>query len=275
MQRRRTTVHPRVPRCVAAASHLLWVLASCSSGDVQEARPTEAAGGVSRSDLAFILESGVSPANPSGAVVGQCMRSKGFSWIDPVPASTSGEASPGQDEAFVAKFGYGILSGPTDPAEPDPNLALFNALSDGQQAAYNVALVGNEDGLPPIAPSSCLGREQQALVRSTAMLQLEGVQRAMAELAARVDSDDEVVAARAAWSQCISSAGYAAATRDALMEDFRRLAEVPMSDAQRSQAVQREIATASADLRCSAAIEAAVSAARRRVTPSILDTYSR
>jgi hypothetical protein len=86
---------------------------------------------VSRSDLAFILESGVSPANPSGAVVGQCMRSKGFSWIDPVPASTSGDASPGQDEAFVAKFGYGILSGPTDPAEPDPNLALFNALSDG------------------------------------------------------------------------------------------------------------------------------------------------
>lgn len=192
------------------------------------------------------------------------MRSKGFSWIDPVPASTSGEASPGQDEAFVAKFGYGILSGPTDPAEPDPIWPCSTCSPTANRLPTTSPWSGTRTDFP---------RSPRAVASVVSSKRLFAVRRCSNSRECSERWPNSPRRSRRRGGRC--PGGLVAVhqfgglrgghSRRLLMEDFRRLAEVPMSDAQRSQAVQREIATASADLRCSAAIEAAVSAARRRV----------
>ena len=163
-------------------------------------------------------------------IITDCMANQGFEYIAlPYPGMTRVlELKQALSaEAFAQQYGYGgatlyeedeIASAVVSASYVNPNDSIRQAMSSSELAAYYEAFAGpprpgaqSEDGSYQAADpqAGCRGRagiDVSGAPRRSALLPevrlaIEGIERA-------VQSNGEVQAARADWSQCMSERGY-------------------------------------------------------------------
>ena len=225
------------------------------------------------------------------ALVAQCMKDQGFTYLvadqagapRQTPAVPPGPAQG--TRAFAQQYGYGIVWGIQNPPaggsteQVDPNQAILDAMSDTERDAYEHALQGVQADPPVLGATAPPYDWRTAGCRGSAEHQVEPAKAAyldptMVELQqeegtidATVDASPDVTDAAAAWSSCMSGAGYPglATPPDAwnaansqvmavatpvpgLTESSEGTWHLEPADATRLQ--QQEIAVATADLDC-------------------------
>ncbi len=164
-------------------------------------------------------------------LVAPCMAEQGFEyipWVYP-PRLSVGTASDLTPDEYRAKFGYGISIDPGGPTgfaravEPiDPNRVIWEAMSPAELQAYQWALQGDSSTRSedtPLQDQGCEGKAEQTVrgVEFALQDELADEQRALGE---RIENDPRVVQATLEWSRCMSLAGFAYASPDAIEEEL-------------------------------------------------------
>ncbi len=165
--------------------------------------------------------------------IAACMKTAGFEYVAVPPEST--EKSKFNDafnlppDKFAEQYGYGISTidwGKPDGEETDPNAKIRKALSPNAQKAYDKALNGEmatSGGMvkaikPGERPSAqdmgCRGKAGEEVFGSSDdkmadFSKFESLFKDLEALRKRVDSDQRVVDATAAWTDCMADAGHA------------------------------------------------------------------
>lgn len=163
----------------------------------------------------------------------RCMQEQGFDYV-PIDASQMKvhRVGPGSDDntEFRRTKGYGVTTriaeaqdaGPG--GDSDPNRKIREALSEADKKAYDQALFGSAadhvDGgefSVKIGPggvakagdaqiTGCFGRAQEEAGEGKDQIRELGPK--LQELEQRISSDPRMVKANAAWSKCMSDAGF-------------------------------------------------------------------
>ena len=172
-----------------------------------------------------------------------CMVDEGFEYVPVDPSQMNVHMiGPGSDDNphFRRTKGYGITTTigdrpAFDEGSSDPNQRIRAALSEADQKAYDTALfgkaAGNDDGggftvhigpgvavagdeaaAPDLDQAGCFGRAQQKVGDGNDKLQRVGPE--LQEMQERIASDPRMVKADAAWSACMSKAGFEFGTPD-------------------------------------------------------------
>ncbi|MGC4936888.1 hypothetical protein [Kribbella sp. DT2] len=164
-----------------------------------------------------------------------CMKTAGFEYVAVAPESN--EKSKFNDafnlppDKFAEQYGYGISTidwgkPAGDGAETDPNAKIRKALSPNAQKAYDKALNGElatSGGMvkavkPGERPSAqdlgCRGKAGEEVYGSgddkmADFSKFESLFKDLEALRKRVDSDQRVVDATSAWTDCMADAGHA------------------------------------------------------------------
>jgi hypothetical protein len=190
------------------------------SGDTQDASPNQNGDAVGTEEFGMTDEELVTAIEEVEASIATCMNAAGFEYIpiDPVTfrdAMDSLTAVPGlTDEEFVDQYGFGLTTlPPTQAFGAGPeNQAIVDALSPADQVAYMRTLLGddndatfvimleNEDFQPAggctlAAIEEVFSEEQLNPNFTNPFDQL-------------VAQDPRMIDAFAAWSDCMSEAGY-------------------------------------------------------------------
>ncbi len=175
--------------------------------------------------------------NGEESAVTACMKQAGLTWAPRVYP----ESEPTTQAAlrkYRASFGYGIYT-TANPvtAENDPNLKMMRSLTEAQLGKYLDVLEGavQTDG------TRAGGCRSKAFNTSKSAVEVRSKNPNAVKLWDEMINSSEHAAATTAWSKCMSSAGYAG------------LGSPPdaMTLAVDSGAADKEIAIASADIRCS------------------------
>lgn len=249
--------------CTALAVALnvvAFTACSGSDGTPATAAPASVAPEITRQQIVDALDGNVFDTTDTDRLVADCMADSGFQWV----VTTVDPAATIADATYVASYGYGIFSAPIELDGDDPNMAVFDAMSPAEQGAYNLALVGNEQGLEPISPASCLGRQQVALQRLGDLASSELMQKILTEFQSLLLSAPEMTVAQAEWQSCMQASGLDYDNRDAIIAELTALADtLPTGDALVA-AKANELRIAQQDYTCSAPVrEAAINAADR------------
>lgn len=213
--------------------------------------------------------------------VAACMHEQGFEYVPDPESLWSSELVEVEehDDAWVAEHGYGLVDGAgssSGPAPtPGPNEAIVAALSSAERAAYDEALQGPEgDGT-----TGCLSLASTSV---PAWFEDPVYREVLAEASAlgeQAEQDPSVVAAVAAWRECMAAAGqpgYDDPT-DALstMSDRVSAAEIngpgTVPASRRERLLADEVALAVADRACTES--AGVEEARREVRTALEARY--
>ncbi|MGB8860155.1 MAG: hypothetical protein WCC60_12900 [Ilumatobacteraceae bacterium] len=231
-----------------------------SDGTVQSAAPAAAPPEITRQQIVDALNGNMFNTTDTDRLVADCMADSGFQWV----VAAADPAAAIADATYVQSYGYGIFSTPVEAAGDDPNLAIFDAMSPAEQGAYNLALVGNEQGVAPISPTSCFGKQQAALQQLSDIASSELMQKILNEYQSLLLSAPEMTAAQAEWQSCMKAAGLDYDNRDTIIAELTALADtLPTGDALVA-AKANELRIAQQDYTCSASVrEAAVNAAER------------
>ncbi|MEO7376987.1 MAG: hypothetical protein ABI074_10010 [Nakamurella sp.] len=144
----------------------LLLLAACGSSDTDTSGSTGGTGGTSTSTSRFSpLEEFLSPSSSGGSdtpeayaaqekrvqeLITTCMTDQGFDYIPfvyPIETATSPQSTDWGSRDWAAKYGYGISTmdsgvSTSSSAAVDPNQAIVEAMSPGEQQAYSEALYG-------------------------------------------------------------------------------------------------------------------------------------
>lgn len=182
-------------------------------------------------ESAWALESG-----PSEASIGECMSAAGFTYapapLQPAPWFTM------PPEEFAARYGFGIaayrlgLIGTSD----DPNAEARAAMSPAEQAAFEQAYRSCLDSAPLEHPERVLG---PGAVAMSAVVD---------RFRATVDADGRVVAALAAWRDCMAAAGFTYDSPAAMTDEFGR--REARSEAELQALLADEIVVATVNVGC-------------------------
>lgn len=170
----------------------------------------------------------------------ECLRSEGFDYVALDMSDPAFGPYSGPDPSLGEPVAYGIADGlrlamAGDTANvgdgtPNPNAGLVANLDDAGQAAFaeaegrchDAALEAVPDPFDPFGPPGSLDPELGALRRWYI--------QELAALQHRIGSDPAVVDAEAAWSRCMSSAGFIYAHPTDISADLERRA-APLWDA--------------------------------------------
>ncbi|WP_328331396.1 hypothetical protein OHA70_11305 [Kribbella sp. NBC_00382] len=165
-----------------------------------------------------------------------CMKAAGFDYTV-VPPEQQGkgkfdEAFKLPPDKFAEQYGYGISTidwgKPDDAEKNDPNAKIRKALSPSAQKAYDKALNGQlttvqGGGVIAVAPSGGgKGKPQDTGCRGKAVEEVYGkpddkaadfskfdsLFKDIEALRKRIEADQRVVDATAAWSDCLADAGH-------------------------------------------------------------------
>jgi hypothetical protein len=213
------------------------------------------------------------------ALIAPCMSNAGFEYV-PVDYATVRQAmdadksAPGlSTEEYVATYGYGIstqpeLAGVKTPATiglGEQNMQIFNSLSEADQDAYNHTLFGeNTDATFAVSLEAEDFSETGGCTRA-AIEQVFSPEELSAAYYnpgdALIEQDPRVIAAIAAWSDCMREAGFDYDSPeeiesdledrlDAILDgaDFEELSAPAQAELTELQGEER--ATAVADLEC-------------------------
>ncbi|TCO46238.1 hypothetical protein EV646_107262 [Kribbella antiqua] len=165
-----------------------------------------------------------------------CMKAAGFEYVavppDAQPKSKFNDAFNLPADKFAQQYGYGIstidwskaMSGADDT---NPNTKIRNALSPKAQKAYDVALNGpnaNGPGAVVIAPKEgsgptnnssqnlgCRGKAAEEVYGKNPKAEMDKYESLFKDIEAlmkRIESDQRVVDATSAWSDCLADAGH-------------------------------------------------------------------
>ncbi|TDX79501.1 hypothetical protein EDF35_2742 [Rathayibacter sp. PhB151] len=165
-------------------------------------------------------------------LVATCMQESGFDYTPSVQSasfsSSDADAYKPDDREWVAQYGYGVVDSPGryDSAEPedeyvDANSEYYDSLSESEKAAYSEALHGpaepedaaaSEDGSYEYdwTTAGCFGAAQHELEgEDPASAEThKPVMDALNDFYADLQSVPELADLDAAWSSCLSDAGY-------------------------------------------------------------------
>jgi|GEM_PF-753530 len=213
------------------------------------------------------------------ALIATCMSDAGFEYV-PVDYATVRQAmdadksAPGlSTEEYAATYGYGIstqleLAGANTPATiglGEQNMQIFNSLSEADQDAYDHTLFGeNTDATFAVALEAEDFSETGGCTR-TAIEQVFSADELSAAYYnpgdALIEQDPRVIAAIAAWSDCMREAGFDYDSPeevepdledhlDAILDgaDFEELSAPAQAELTELQGEERAIAVA--DLEC-------------------------
>lgn len=187
--------------------------------------------------------------------VATCMVERGWEY-EPVILDVGGEPlTVGEQATFVGEFGYAHYSFPLESgrgrAAAHANYDYWLALTESQKREYSTDL-GDENadgdaGVPPegreAPPGSCRAMAQE---ESSLPLYNEPLMDRMREMYLASRDSVELAAALVAYTGCMRVRGYDVATPiDADQLAFNRGAGLPVAEA-----VEQEIAIASADFEC-------------------------
>lgn len=200
--------------------------------------------------------------------VQECMTALGWEYTAVAPGSTGGgPMGAAVTEGVDEMPGYGISTFSTENIVPigdagggsgsasnDPNQNYINTLSAADQTAYYNDLFGtppaDADPNAPIEMGGCYAEANDAVYGENAFEQLDNQ---FQEVNARVDADPRIVEAYAAWSACMSDAGYSYSNPNEPITDistrYQALGQSPSPDALKAFQ-DEEIATAEADRKC-------------------------
>ena len=165
-----------------------------------------------------------------------CMKAAGFEYVavppESQPKSKFDDAFNLPPDKFAQQYGYGISTIDWSKAGPgsddsNPNTKIRNALSAKAKKAYDVALNGpnaNGPGAVVIAPKEgdgpktssnqnlgCRGKAVEQVYGKNPKADLnkyESLFKDIEALMKRIESDQLVVDATAAWSDCLADAGH-------------------------------------------------------------------
>lgn len=171
------------------------------------------------------------------AAIADCMTAQGFEYV---PFTPDGESDRAADSTgglsrreYAKRWGFGIstildVDGRPLPDAPgfgasaandsdDPNAEIVAGLSPSEREAYDQTLYGalpldpaiNEGGtLPNIDDLGCVG-EAVAKSRQAPADELSSLDRAITEITARVDADEDVKRSERRYADCMLEAGFA------------------------------------------------------------------
>lgn len=167
-----------------------------------------------------------------------CMKTAGFEYVavppESQPKSKFSDAFNLPPDKFAEQYGYGVSTIDWSKAGPDsddsnPNTKIRNALSAAAQKAYDKALNGpnaGPNGVIAVAPKEGDGPSSSGKLdlgcRGKAAEEVYGKGRDAGEtfkkydslfkdieaLAKRIETDQRVVDATTAWSDCLADAGH-------------------------------------------------------------------
>jgi len=164
------------------------------------------------------------------------MKDAGFEYVavppESNPKSRFADAFNLPPDKFAQQYGYGISTIDWSKAKADddnPNTRIRNALSPNAKKAYDKALNGpnaGPDGAVMIAPKDgspttsgkldlgCRGKAVEQVYgkgqdRATQLRRFASLFRDIQALSNRIETDQRVVDATAAWSDCLADAGHA------------------------------------------------------------------
>lgn len=166
----------------------------------------------------------------------RCMAGRGFVHVavmEPPLDIPDGDLDP---VAWAQRWGFGIstaTSAPAAPALPDPNLARIAALPPADRRAALRALLGGarRTGCAALAGAAIHG------LRDRELAPLRG---ALADLAAAIERDPEVLAAMAHWRTCAGARAPRHEHLVSLMDGFARAAAAARDRPDDVDALQRE-----------------------------------
>ncbi|MEV6284523.1 hypothetical protein [Kribbella sp. NPDC051770] len=168
--------------------------------------------------------------------VAACMKTAGFEYVavppESNPKSKFNDAFNLPPDKFAEQYGYGISTidwgKPDGEAEDsDPNAKIRKALTPAAQKAYDKALNGQlatsggtiqalpADGKRPDAKDmGCRGKAAEEVFGSgedklADFSKFDSLFKDLEALRKRIDSDQRVVDATAAWTDCMADAGHA------------------------------------------------------------------
>jgi hypothetical protein len=169
-------------------------------------------------------------------LIGQCMTAAGFEYVpvdfERVKAGMDADkTAPGlSDEEFVAQYGYGITTQFDKPGREiglgEQNVAIYEALSPAQQAAYDHTLLGeNRDATFALSVEAedfagTGGCTRQAVEQSFSPDELDANYLNPGD--AVLEQDPRVVAAMADWSDCVAADGFTYAHPDDVETDLKQ-----------------------------------------------------
>ncbi|GAA1540213.1 hypothetical protein GCM10009741_48750 [Kribbella lupini] len=166
--------------------------------------------------------------------VAACMKAAGFEYVavppESNPKSKFDEAFNLPPDKFAEQYGYGISTidwgKPAGEDESDPNAKIRKALSPNAQKAYDKALNGELAGKggvvqavpadgkrPALKDMGCRGKAGEEVFgkgddKMDDFSKFESLFKDLEALRKRVDSDQRVVDATSAWSDCMADAGH-------------------------------------------------------------------
>jgi len=202
-------------------------------------------------------------------LIAACMSAEGFEYI---PVDAGGSAGDGVDrgsEEWIAEHGYGMVLTPEESAAineqaevADPNQGYLEALSPGEQDAYNAVLYGvgaAEVGEYDWTTAGCQGAAQHE-VRGDASLDTDDYQdimQAVSELYSGIAQDDDYAVLEGDWAACMADAGRPGLpTRQAAIESIVEKANALGEDvAARSELRKQEVELALVDLDCAEKVD--------------------
>ena len=169
-------------------------------------------------------------------LIGQCMTAAGFEYVpvdfERVKAGMDADkTAPGlSDEEFVAQYGYGITTQFDKPGREiglgEQNVAIYEALSPAEQAAYDHTLLGeNRDATFALSVEAedfagTGGCTRQAVEQSFSPDELDANYFNPGD--AVLEQDPRVVAAMADWSDCVAADGFTYAHPDDVETDLQQ-----------------------------------------------------
>ncbi|NQX17608.1 hypothetical protein [Rathayibacter sp. VKM Ac-2857] len=164
-------------------------------------------------------------------LVAKCMQEAGFEYTPSVQSasfSSDDDAYKPDDRGWVAQYGYGVVDSPGryDSADAedeyvDANADYYDSLSESEQAAWSEALHGppepedvaaSDDGSYEFdwTTAGCYGAASHELEEDdpTSGKEHEPVLDALTDFYTELPSVPELADLDAAWSSCLSDAGY-------------------------------------------------------------------
>lgn len=204
--------------------------------------------------------------------VAECMRAQGFEYELSATARSETFEDRGSmsDTEFAAEHGYGLADSMLEyaerfTAEADPNMAMVQAMSDTERAAWEAAMYGQPledvESASVGPPGGCFGDAQTEVFGDFAVFQQ--LQPALVTMQEEIEADPRVVAISERWASCMNDAGYDYTTttdaRDAVAEKIDAFLTTvdPSSPEPTEEEIEEleaikveEVAIASADVSC-------------------------
>lgn len=208
-----------------AASALLllltMVLAGCTNEDVKPGTLDEALGLADPQDPVAQLQAMADHESQIEELVAECMAQQGFEYLPRDIAPDPRAAGELTDEEYRRLYGYGMTHS-TESSYRDlegwgsPNEEHVASLDEETRFAWYRAL--NGDDPDDDARDGCRHQAEDEVTAFRFTDEWAEMERALADVEARISADPRTIAAQASWAGCMADAGYPFAQEDDAIE---------------------------------------------------------